>query len=55
MIVVRNALSKASAIFHRVPTGDYGLTKWYEKIRAKKLKDEEIESADPQEEESADA
>jgi hypothetical protein len=55
--VVRGAMRKQSAIFHRLPNGDYGLTKWYEKIKNKKLKNEdaEIESADPQEEESADA
>ncbi|MGB9154044.1 MAG: hypothetical protein WCD70_13275 [Alphaproteobacteria bacterium] len=54
--VVRGAMRKQTAIFHRLPNGDYGLTKWYEKIKNKKSKndDAEIESADPQDEESAD-
>ena len=56
--VVRNALSKQSSIFHRLPTGDYGLLKWYDKV--KRLKgsagdnndedDSEVESADPKKE-----
>lgn len=55
--VVRAAMSKQSAIFHRLPTGEYGLLKWYPKAKAQKHTDNgsdaELESADP-DEESAD-
>lgn len=58
VIVLRNALSKASSIFHRLPNGDYGLVKWYDMAKIKRSKgaasdadsDEEIESADSGEE-----
>jgi hypothetical protein len=30
---VRNTLRKASNIFHRLPTGEYGLLKWYPRAK----------------------
>ena len=38
MTVLRTAMSKASAIFHRLPTGDYGLAKWYDMSKVKRSK-----------------
>lgn len=52
--VVRQAMSKQTSVFHKLPTGDYGLIKWYPKAKAQKVGNkEEIESADS-DEESAD-
>ncbi len=41
---IRNALRKSSAIFHRLPNGEYGLLKWYP--RAKAPKDNSSEGED---------
>lgn len=49
--VIRTALSKQSSIFHRLPTGEYGLTKWYDKPRKLKF----IPASDEQENQSADS
>jgi len=46
MIVLRNAISKASAIFHRLPNGDYGLVKWYDLSKIKKTKGQATENDD---------
>lgn len=66
MIVLRNAISKASSIFHKLPTGDYGLVKWYDLAKIKRAKgnidvsndsevEAEIKTSDPQEEEPDDS
>ncbi len=34
--VVRQAIGKQTTVFHRLPTGDYGLIKWYPKAKAAK-------------------
>jgi len=61
---LRNAVSKASSIFHKLPTGDYGLVKWYDLAKIKRSKgsadtsdeidetEDEIETSDSHEEES---
>ncbi len=59
--VVRQAMAKQTAVFHKLPTGDYGLAKWYKKIKPRKSSSSnngsndtpDIETADP-DEESAD-
>lgn len=33
---IRNTLRKNSGIFHRLPNGEYGLLKWYDRVRAPK-------------------
>jgi len=38
---LRSALRKTSSVFHRVPTGDYGLLAWYPGAKAAKNEDEE--------------
>lgn len=43
-IVLRNALSKASAVFHKLPTGEYGLAKWYDLKKIKKTKNDNNET-----------
>lgn len=44
MIVLRNAISKASAIFHRLPNGDYGLVKWYDLSKIKRTRSQSTEN-----------
>ncbi len=56
--VVRQAMAKQTAVFHRLPTGDYGLSKWYAKIKPRKVllgnngsdDSPDIEPADPEQE-----
>lgn len=37
---LRQSLSKASHTFHKLPSGQYGLSVWYPSIRAKKERDD---------------
>ena len=46
-IALRNALRKTSSIFHRLPTGDYGLLSWYPGAKAKTGDDEDAEVQSP--------
>jgi hypothetical protein len=42
---VRNALRKNSAVFHRLPNGDYGLLAWYPNAKAVKNGDDDHDTA----------
>jgi hypothetical protein len=53
IVVVRNALSKASSIFHRLPTGEYGLAKWYDLAKIKRAKGSNDDDGESEEEEIA--
>jgi hypothetical protein len=44
------ALGKNSQTFHRLPTGDFGLTTWYPGVREKRQKTETSAQADKPEE-----
>lgn len=36
LVGLRAMLRKRTAVFHKLPTGSYGLTSWYEDIKAQK-------------------
>lgn len=39
---LRNALRKTSSVFHRLPTGDYGLLAWYPGAKEKRSDESEV-------------
>jgi hypothetical protein len=45
-ITLRGVLRKMSTVFHRLPTGDYGLLAWYPKAKIPKVSPAEDENGD---------
>jgi hypothetical protein len=46
MTGMRQTMGKNSSIFHRLPNGNWGLTSWYERVKAKKAKNTSGQSED---------